>query len=140
MATAVAALGPAPRRVVLTIGQKELAPFHAAPQHSYVIRSVDAPAPDSLPPLAEVITARGPFAESDERRLLMENRIEVIVTKNSGGSATAAKLAAARALALPVVMVERPTRPEVETVGTAEEALAWLEHAHRAIAASRRGV
>ena len=140
MAAAVAVLGAAPRRVFLTIGQKELAPFRAAPQHSYVIRSVDAPAPESLPPLAEIITARGPFAESDERRLLMENRIEVIVTKNSGGSATAAKLAAARALALPVVMVDRPARPDVETVGTAEEALAWLERTHRGIASSRRGV
>lgn len=140
MATAVAALGSAPRRVLLTIGQKELAPFQAAPQHDYVVRSVDAPARESLPPRAEVITARGPFGEADERRLLGEKKIEVIVTKNSGGTATEAKLAAARALGLPVIMVERPARPDVKTVATAEEALAWLERLHRAMAPSRRGV
>ncbi len=140
MREAVAALGTGPRRAFLTIGQKELAPFRAAPQHSYVIRSVDAPDPQSLPPDAEVITARGPFGEADERRLLAEKRIDVLVTKNSGGSATEAKLAAARAAGIPVVMVERPPRPDVETVATAEAALDWLERTHRDIAQSRRGV
>jgi len=140
MVAAVAALGAAPRRVFLTIGQKELAPFRAAPQHHYVIRSVDAPEPDSLPPKAEIITARGPFAEADERRLLSEKRIDVIVTKNSGGTATEAKLAAARALRIPVIMVDRPSRPDVETVETAEAALAWLARLHDAAAVSRRGV
>ncbi len=100
MAAAAQALGPAPRRVLLTIGQQDLAPFAAAPWHSYVVRSVDAPAPASLPPGAAVITARGPFTEPGERALLAERKIEVLVTKNSGGSATAAKLAAARALGL----------------------------------------
>ncbi len=127
MAAAAAALGPERKRVLLTIGQKELAPFRDAPQHAYVIRSVDAPQAESLPPDAEVITARGPFAEPDERRLLEERGIEVIVTKNSGGSATEAKLAAARALGIPVVMVARPPVPEVESVETAEAALEWLE-------------
>ena len=140
MAAAVVALGAAPRRVFLTIGQKELAPFREAPQHAYVIRSVDAPDAEALPPIAEVITARGPFAEADERRLLAGRKIEVIVTKNSGGSATEAKLGAARGLAIPVVMVERPARPEVETVTCAEDALEWLERTHRRIAPSRRGV
>jgi precorrin-6A/cobalt-precorrin-6A reductase len=140
MQAAVAALGSAPRRVFLTIGQKELAPFRAAPQHSYVIRSVDAPAPDSLPPVAEVITARGPFTEADETRLLSDKRIDVLVTKNSGGTATEAKLAAARATGIPVIMVERPPRPAVETVATAEAALGWLARVHDGIAASRRGV
>ena len=139
MAAAVAALGPTSRRVFLTIGQKELAPFREAPQHAYVIRSVDAPEAEALPPDAEVITARGPFAEEDERRLLVQKKIDVIVTKNSGGTATEAKLAAARALGIPVIMVERPARPEVETVAGAEDALEWLE-AHRGMAPSRRGV
>ncbi len=140
MDAAVAALGHEPRRVFLTIGQKELAPFRAAPQHAYVIRSVDAPEPESLPPKAEIITARGPFVEADEHRLLSEKRIEVIVTKNSGGSATEAKLAAARALHIPVVMVERPARADAETVATAEDALAWLVRIHDAAIPSRRGV
>jgi precorrin-6A/cobalt-precorrin-6A reductase len=126
MTAAVAELGDMPKRVLLTIGQKELAPFRTAPQHYYVVRSVDPPDSDSLPPIAEVISARGPFAEADERRLLRDRGIEVIVTKNSGGRATEAKLAAARALAIPVVMVDRPAVPDVEAVETAEAALDWL--------------
>lgn len=125
---AVGAIGAEPRRVFLTIGQKELAPFQMAPQHDYLIRSVDRPDPASLPPKARVITERGPFEEAAERALLIEHYIDVLVTKNSGGTATAAKLAAARMLALPVAMIERPAVPPgVETVDTADAALKWLE-------------
>jgi len=127
MEAAVGALGETPKRVFLTIGQKELAPFRAAPQHHYVIRSVDPPDVSSRPLNAEIITARGPFDEEDERTLLGRHEIEAIVTKNSGGSATQAKLAAARALGIPVVMVARPEHPDAERVETAEAALAWLE-------------
>ena len=119
MEAAAIALGERRKRVLVTIGQKELAPFKAHPQHAYVIRAVDAPDADSLPPDAEVITARGPFAEADERRLLSDRAIEVIVTKNSGGLATQAKLAAVRALGIPVIMVARPAVPEVESVASA---------------------
>ena len=140
MEAAAAALGDASKCVLVTIGQKELAPFKAYPQHAYVIRTVDAPDADNLPPDAEVITARGPFAEADERRLLSDRGIEAIVTKNSGGTATIAKLAAARALGIPVIMVARPAVPEVESVGTAEAALAWLERYHDIGSSTLRGV
>ncbi|MCT8971893.1 cobalt-precorrin-6A reductase [Microbaculum marinisediminis] len=140
MKSAAAALGPARKRVLLTIGQKELAPFKAAPQHAYVVRSVDAPAADSLPPDAQVITARGPFAEADERRLLAEHGIEALVTKNSGGTATRAKLVAARSLGVPVIMVARPPAPDVEAVETVEAALAWLARFHETNSSTRRGV
>ena len=70
MEQAATALGSAPRRVLLTIGRKDLAPFAAAPWHDYVIRSVDAPPPESLPPRAKIITARGPFTLEDDRRML----------------------------------------------------------------------
>ncbi|MDB5369144.1 MAG: cobalt-precorrin-6A reductase, partial [Roseomonas sp.] len=127
MAAAARALGPAPRRVLLTIGQKDLSPFRERPWHHYVIRSVDPPDPASLPPGAECIAATGPFALPEELALLEERRIGVVVTKNSGGGATAAKLAAARALGLPVVMVERPAPPAgVERVADAEAAMRWL--------------
>ena len=129
MAAAAEALGPVPRRVLLTVGQKDLAPFTNAP-HRFVLRSVDPPPPEVLPRSVEVIAARGPFKEADERALLIDKRIEVIVTKNSGGTATEGKLAAARALGLQVVMVERPPVPPVETVGTVAEVLAWLDHRH----------
>jgi precorrin-6A/cobalt-precorrin-6A reductase len=126
MAGAAEALGTQPRRVLLTVGQKDLRPFRDAPQHAYVIRSVDAPPAEALPPDVQVIAARGPFAEADERALLAARRIEVIVTKNSGGAATEAKLAAARALGLPVVMVQRPPAPPVATVANVADVLAWV--------------
>ncbi|MGC9270592.1 cobalt-precorrin-6A reductase [Acidiphilium sp.] len=137
MAQAAAALGAAPRRVFLTIGQQELAPFRAAPWHHYVIRSVDPPPPDARPPDADIITARGPFAVADEQALMLAHRIEIVVTKNAGAAATIAKLEAARALGLPVVMVARPPAPPMPTVATAAAALDWLA-AHAA--AIRRGV
>ena len=132
MEAAAVALGAAPRRVFLTVGQKDLLPFRAAPQHRYVLRSVDPPSPETLPPDVEVIAARGPFMEADERRLLVGHRIDVIVTKNSGGHATQAKLAAARALGLPVVMVRRPPAPPAETVARVSQVLEWLERLHAA--------
>jgi precorrin-6A/cobalt-precorrin-6A reductase len=128
---AAAALGEVPKRVFLTTGRDELRPFVAAPQHFYLIRSVEAPARADLPPQAQLITARGPFVFEAERVLLEQQKIDVIVSKNSGGEATKAKLEAARALGLPVIMVRRPELPDApESVASVEEALAWLEHAH----------
>jgi precorrin-6A/cobalt-precorrin-6A reductase len=127
---AATALGEAPRRVFLTTGRMELAPFRQAPQHFYVLRSVEAPAPADLPPQVTLITARGPFKVDDEKALLTEHAVEMIVTKNSGGAGASAKLEAARALGLPVIMVERPALPEAPSVETVEEALAWLHKLH----------
>jgi len=144
MAAAAEALGARPQRVLLTVGQKDLAPFAAAPHHHYVIRSIERPAIESLPPRVELISARGPFAEEEERALLQQHRIETLVTKNSGGEATAAKLAAARALGVSIVMVQRPPTPaldgvEVETAADAAGAVAWLEARH-GLASRLRGV
>ena len=136
MPAAAQALGPAPHRVFLTVGQQELAPFRLAPWHRYLIRSVEPPDPALLPPAVCCIAARGPFREDAERALLHQEDIEVIVTKNSGGAATAPKLAAARALGIPVVMVARPAAPPGETVPDAAGALAWLDH----VAPWKRGV
>ncbi len=127
---AAATLGNEPRRVFLTTGRMELAPFRQAPQHFYVLRSVEAPAPEDLPPHVTLIMARGPFKVDDEKALLAEHAVEVIVTKNSGGAGASAKLEAARALGLPVIMVERPALPEAPSVETVEEALAWLHQLH----------
>lgn len=134
MAEAAQALGATPRRVFLTIGRQDLIPFRdLAPQHDYLIRSVDAPEAALLPPQARFITARGPFAAEAEHALLAEAGIDVLVTKNSGGSE--AKLAAARSLGLPVIMVERPPASGGDRAETAEAALAWiLDHAR-----TRRG-
>ncbi|MDQ1080707.1 cobalt-precorrin-6A reductase [Pseudoroseomonas cervicalis] len=132
MPSLAAALGDTPRRVLLTIGQKELAAFRAAPWHHYVIRSVDPPDPALLPPRAEVLTATGPFALEEERALLRRHGIERIASKNSGGAATAAKLVAARELGVPVHLLARPPLPPgLPVVEDAADALAWL-HARRA--------
>ena len=138
MQGAAAALGQEPRSVFLTVGRKDLAPFRAAPQHRYIVRSVDPPAAEFLPPDADVITARGPFAVADEARLLRQHCIDMIVTKNSGGSATVAKLVAARQHGLPVVMVERPP-VSGQSVPTVDDAWRWLLSRHEA-ASTRRGV
>jgi precorrin-6A/cobalt-precorrin-6A reductase len=138
MADAVQALGPTSRRVFLALGRKEIAPFETAPQHHYLVRSVDPVEPPLNVPDAVYITARGPFAEESERPLLEEHGIDILVAKNSGGSATYGKIAAARALALPVILLRRPVLPEVATVGTVDEAVDWLDHS--AALATARGV
>ncbi|OZA84565.1 MAG: hypothetical protein B7X76_06545 [Azorhizobium sp. 39-67-5] len=127
VAAAVDALGTAPRRVFLALGRNEVRAFEAAPQHAYVVRSVDPIAPPLAVPHAEYILARGPFSEADDRALLGASGIEIIVAKNSGGTATYGKIAAARALGLEVVMLRRPQLPDVPRVSDADAALAWLD-------------
>ena len=126
---AVKALGEAPKRVFLVLGRKELAPFGAAPQHFYLVRSVDPVDPPLDVPHASYVTARGPFTEQADRALLETHRIETIVAKNSGGNATYGKIAAARALRIPVILLKRPALPDVASVGTVDKVLAWLDHA-----------
>ena len=126
---AVHTLGAAPRRVFLTVGRKEVGAFAAAPQHRYLIRSVDPVKPPLNVPHATYIVARGPFNDADERATIIQYGIERIVAKNSGGSATYGKIAAARALGIPVVMLRRPVLPAVPSVERVQDAAAWLDHA-----------
>ncbi len=74
-----------------------------------------------------LVLGRGPFSLARETALLREHGIEAVVSKNSGGAGTYAKIEAARALTLPVVMVERPVLTESETVESVAAALAWIE-------------
>ncbi|MGA2045097.1 MAG: cobalt-precorrin-6A reductase [Roseiarcus sp.] len=127
MEEAALALGAAPRRVFLTQGRQQLAAFAAAPQHWYLVRAIDAPEDLEALPRRRLILARGPFSRADEEALMGAERIDKLVSKNSGGEATYAKIAAARALGLPVVMVRRPERPAVAQATCVEEALAWLD-------------
>jgi precorrin-6A/cobalt-precorrin-6A reductase len=129
VADAVAALGSEPRRVFVALGRNELQPFESAPQHDYLVRSVDPVDPPLAVPHAEYVLARGPFSEAEDCALLETHRIEAIVAKNSGGGATYGKIAAARALGIPVIMLKRPKLPDVEAVATVEQVLDWLNHA-----------
>lgn len=124
---AIAALGIEPRRVFLAIGRQEAGRFSAAPQHSYLVRSVDPVDPPLSVPQCRYILASGPFGEDDERNLLRGERIEVVVTKNSGGSATYGKIAAARVLGITVIMIERHPPPGVAAVGEVEAALRLID-------------
>jgi len=126
---AVRALGDAPRRVFLALGRNDIVPFEDAPQHHYLVRSVDPVAPPLRLPHASYITGRGPFAQADERALLTARGIEIIIAKNSGGEATYGKIAAARELGVPVVMLRRPVLPAVPAVETIADALAFIDHA-----------
>jgi precorrin-6A/cobalt-precorrin-6A reductase len=128
VADAVRALGAISRRVFLALGRKEIIPFEAAPHHHYLVRSVDPVVPPLDVPAAVYVTARGPFPEAAERALLGQYGIDIVVAKNSGGSATYGKIAAARALSLPVIMLRRPALPEVAAVETVEEVVDWLDH------------
>jgi precorrin-6A/cobalt-precorrin-6A reductase len=113
--------------VFLTTGRLGLAAF-AELTARCVIRSVDPPSPP-LPERTTVVLARGPFTVTAELALMRQHGVDVVVTKDSGGDMTAAKLTAARELGLPVVLVRRPpVPPGVLTVATVEDALAWLHN------------
>jgi precorrin-6A/cobalt-precorrin-6A reductase len=135
---AVRAIGQTPRRVFVALGRNELKPFHDAPRHYYLIRSVDPVDPPLPLPHVGYVTGRGPFGEADDHALMTEHRIDVVVAKNSGGAATYGKIAAARALSADVIMLRRPPAPDAAAVETIDDAIAWLDHALTSAAA--RGV
>ncbi len=128
MPEAVTALGPSPRHVFLSIGRQEAHHFDSAPQHSYLVRSIDPVDPPLKVPRVAYILSAGPFDLDGERRLLEEQRIDILVTKNSGGHATYAKIEAARRLGIDVVMVGRAPAADMVTVETVEAALAQIDH------------
>ncbi|GAA3895101.1 cobalt-precorrin-6A reductase [Streptomyces lacrimifluminis] len=134
LAEAAALLPALGRRVFLTTGRLGLAAFAVAALDElwFLVRSVDAPEPPH-PARMEVLLDRGPFTldgedgKPGERELLRRHRIDVVVTKDSGGPATAPKLTAAREAGLPVVVVRRPAVPEgVPVADSPEQALQWL--------------
>ena len=126
LAAAVAALEGPPQRVFLAIGRQHLEPFASQPQHDYLLRLVDAPT-GSLPlTQAKVVVARGPFDVAGDTALMREHGTEVIVAKNAGGKGAVAKIAAARALGLPVVMIDRPVIPPRQVAHSVAQVMAWL--------------
>ena len=130
---AAEALPQAPGRIFLAIGKQGLAAFATRPAHFYLLRLVDAPmaAPTAPLPLpnASFVLDRGPFTLENDLSLLRQHRITLIVAKNAGGEGARAKLDAARALRLPVLMIQRPALPDRAVAETPEEALRWLHHA-----------
>ncbi len=114
------------RRALVTTGRLELAPFAGLAGTHLVVRSIEPLPPEALPGATSVL-ARGPFAVEDELELLAEHDIDVVVTKDSGGRATAPKLEAARRAGVPVVVVDRPPTPPGPVATTVADAVRWIE-------------
>lgn len=129
---AIAQLGVAPRRVFLPLGRQSAALFECAPQHHYLLRSIDPVTPRPRLPHFENVLSRGPFSVEDEQHTMQAHQIEVMICKNSGGMATAAKLEAAQQLGIEILMVERPdVASDILTVSTPENAIAALNNLQR---------
>ena len=112
--------------VFLATGRGELAAFAGDGRHRFLVRAVDQPA-GVVPPIMTVVLDRGPYTVEEESALLREHRIGLLVTRNSGGAMTAAKLQASRDLGVQVYMIRRPPVPPGSTVVTSvPEALSWL--------------
>lgn len=125
--SAPAALPETPARVFLAIGKQQIDLFAAKPQHRYLLRLVDAPDAPLPLPSADVILARGPFTAQGDIDLMRAHNITHVVAKNAGGTGARAKLQAARALDLPVIMAARPAVPG-DAVGSVAAVMDWLDH------------
>lgn len=114
------------KRVFLTVGRQELGAFSDCRGAWFLVRCIDKPE-DRLPPKSKLLLARGPFDRDTEIKLLRDESIDVIVTKNSGGPATYSKIEAARELRTPVIMIERPKKHLAETQSSLDHVLLRLE-------------
>ncbi|GAB5445393.1 cobalt-precorrin-6A reductase [Gymnodinialimonas sp.] len=140
IAGAVAALDRPAARVMLAVGRMHLAEFAPNPQHFYLLRLVDPPKAALPLPRTEVLVSRGPFTQANDQALMQAHGIDLVVSKNAGGTGAYAKIAAARALSLPVIMIDRPAIPDRIEAFTASEVLAWLGHGTTAVSDTKRGV
>jgi precorrin-6A/cobalt-precorrin-6A reductase len=123
---AAAAVDELGTRAFLTTGRQGLGAF-AQTDAWCLIRCVEPPEPP-LPARHELLLDRGPYTVDGESELLDRHRVDVLATKDSGGEHTVAKLDAARARELPVIVVRRPRRADVRAVATVDAALGWLAH------------
>jgi precorrin-6A/cobalt-precorrin-6A reductase len=126
------------RRVLLTTGRQELAPFRTLHGAHVVVRSIEPPDLDGFADAVSVAD-RGPFTVDGELGLLRDRRIDALVSKNSGGASTAAKLEAARRLGVVVVMVRRPPLPDAPRSTTVAEAVAWVRARAEAVRGTSGG-
>ncbi|MGR3460736.1 MAG: cobalt-precorrin-6A reductase [Roseovarius sp.] len=128
IAGAVAALNGPKRRVMLAVGRMHLAEFAAAPQHFHLLRLVDAPDGPLPLPDCHAVVGRGPFTVEGDMALMRYHRIEIVVSKNAGGTGAQAKIVAARRLGLPVIMIDRPAIPPRRETHSVDDVMRWLGH------------
>ena len=117
---------PEGARVLVTVGRQEVAPFFAR-EDTHVIARMIEPTVVEVPGHAHLLLARPPFTLAQEKALMEEKRITVLVTKNSGGDATFAKIEAARDLGLPVIMIARPEKSPLTTASGVDEMMELIE-------------
>ncbi|WP_419901258.1 cobalt-precorrin-6A reductase [Kiloniella sp.] len=117
-----------PWHAFITTGQKELEAFTNIPHHKYLARMIEQPELSPLPTNIKILFERGPFSLANEIKLLQEHSIDIIISKNSGGEATAAKLQAARKCHIPVLMISRPELPPANVAESPELARKWLSN------------
>ena len=129
IAAAAAALDRPAQTVLLAVGRMHLPDFAGNPQHRYILRLVDPPKAPPPFPDHRVIVDRGPFREAGDRQLMETEGVGLVVSKNSGGTGAYAKIAAARALKLPVIMIARPPVPPRREVHGVAETMEWIAHA-----------
>jgi precorrin-6A/cobalt-precorrin-6A reductase len=127
VADAAEVVGDQGRRAFVTVGRGEIGPFEGRADLWFLVRLMEVGDGSLDISDGEIVIARGPFEIEGEKRLMRDHRIDCLVTKNAGGDATYAKIAAARAIGLPVVMVRRPPLPDIEGVETIDAAINWLE-------------
>jgi precorrin-6A/cobalt-precorrin-6A reductase len=112
--------------VFLTTGRRDLDVFAADDRHRFLVRTVDPP-DGPVPPRMTLVLDRGPYTVDGESALMRDYGVGLLVTKNSGGPMTAAKLQAARDLGVQVLMVQRPPLPPGSVVvTTVAEAVRWV--------------
>lgn len=125
IAAAVAAIPPG-AQILLTIGRKEAMAFVSRTDVSGIARMIE-PMDSEVTGNWHILLERPPFHVEKELCLFRDHAITHLVTKNSGGEETEAKLMAARKKGIPVIMIARPGKPEVPTVSTPREALDFLD-------------
>ena len=125
---AVAWLNRAALRIMLAVGRMHLADFAPNPQHFYLLRLVDPPKSKLALPDTKIVVDRGPFSVEGDLALMKKHQIELVVSKNSGGTGASAKLLAARQLGLPVLMIDRPAMPDRPVAHSVQAVLDWLGH------------
>jgi precorrin-6A/cobalt-precorrin-6A reductase len=125
---AVTALHRPKARVMLAVGRMHLDAFATNPAHFYLLRLVDQPE-GALPfPDCHAEISRGPFTVEDDLRLMRQHQIDIIVSKNAGGTGAQSKIIAARALGLPVIMIDRPALPPRAQAHELQQVIDWLRH------------
>ncbi|MEM9550872.1 MAG: cobalt-precorrin-6A reductase [Pseudomonadota bacterium] len=129
ISAAVTALQRPAARVMLAVGRMHLEVFAPNPQHFYLLRLVDPPRAALPFPDAHVLVSRGPFTADEDRALMERYRIDLVVSKNAGGTGAYAKIEAARSIGIPVIMIDRPAMPRRAEAHSVEDVVRWLDHA-----------